>query len=338
MTMSLTWFDVDDVAHPLTAANGVTVQRGVSGLDGPPRQNSVVVAGGSDGGVLLHARRGVRQIVLPLMFADVATTRTMISALQGPGRLVATTDGVARRLRDIVYEAGLEGEWSATAGGIEGAPWRKVAVALLALDPFWYGDEQEIVLSSPAVPAAWNGAIAWSSPYPWNGPGVGISAGVVWNSAQPWNAALPWNGGQVVSPNVLGDVASWPRFEFTGPASSFELIHLRTGERVASATSLSAGQTLVVETQPGAARGITLAGASVWDRVTLDSTAEMQLEPGDSLGVVMGGTGVDSTFRVTWTDRWLTPYGEELQSANAILTEDIAVMFAEDGSTLEGEP
>jgi hypothetical protein len=305
----LTW--VGSTGTELELSGDLLVMDAPIGLDLPATALTTATSAG-DGQVLTYARHDARTIALPLaiLTEDVrgvkGTLASLFNVRRGAGQLRHAVDGRTRTLRNVIYQGGLEGDETKTR-----SDWATMVLSLLALDPFWYADSQSIVVSSPDVPAAWDSPIPWSSPYPWNGPGVGINAGLGWDEPLAWDSAIPWNGGVIAAPGVEGDAGTWPTFTFKGPATSFEVIHIRTGERIASALPLSA-QTLIVETQPGSTRGPTLNGEPAWEWLTLDSTSEMLLEPGDTLAVRMAGTGVDSYVRVAWTDRWLTPYTGDL--------------------------
>jgi len=72
--------------------------------------------------------------------------------------------------------------------------------------------------------------------------------------------------------NNPGDAPAWPIWTITGPGSDFALINNTTGYRLdMSTTSITAGQTLVIDTRPGY-KTAEVGGVSVFDEVDSTST------------------------------------------------------------------
>lgn len=305
--MILTWVDVDGDELDLTEDNGFCLLVGTAGLDVPPR--SLITAQKiTHGATLIADRHEARNVVLALDVLDESPdldVREIIGDVadrfQGPGTLRMHRDYRSRDLRNVYYESGLAGEER------EVPFWQRVAVSLLALDPFWYDPTESITLWPPQVNDDYDAPLAYDLPLPYDGPGAGISAGTGYDEAISYDAALAYDGGAVVSPLIVSKLGAWPTFTFTGPATFAQITHLRTGERVAFADDFTLSATTLTVTTDPLTRDVTLNGVTAWDRLTSDSSPTLELLPGDMLSVLMTGTTAESKIDISWRQRWRTP-------------------------------
>lgn len=284
--MSLShWVAANGSTLLLDGSQGVKVERGVVGLDGPPIRNTIDARVG-DGATRVSFRRPERAFTLPLILdTDVVSARAVVAAFQGPGELHAAS---GRVLRSVVYESGLEGVWSVEAGGVTGLSHRKFALSLVALDPWWYGIEQSA-----------SGT---------------FGAGTAWNAAVAWNANVPWDGGASRRVSNTGDVATPVDVVVKGAATTASFSVGGMGGWVTAATILT-NEFLSVSGDAGdrgPRRGPAghFAGADgpiAWNLLT-EGSQLFDLPAGQS-SLVFGATGTDgnTAWSVFWSPRFFTP-------------------------------
>jgi hypothetical protein len=338
MISELWWIDVHGVEYRMDEAGlGLVLLDGILGLDAPPVETRT--APRSDAGAVLVAQRHtVRPVTLPLFFDSVSHREDMAAFLDsmhlGPGHLRYVDDnGRERILRSVVYDGGFEGDESQVR-----YDWSQRVVNLLALDPYWYDTAQSMVLGPAEADYAFSdGAVAFNQASAFSGAAVGISGSAGFNDPVSFNAAdVAFSGGAIVTfPPLTSPIGVWPTFTVHGPATYLRVTHMRTGEVIETApgTSIPDGRTLLVITRPED-RTITLAGVDAWDRVTAETSASMQILPGqytpltdgygipivdslgrpivvqgeqDELSIILQGTTGASYIEGAYEERWLTP-------------------------------
>lgn len=307
--MNLTWIDADGEELELTEDNGFCLLVGTAGLDAPPRQ-LVTAQRVPHGASLIADRYDARPVVLALDIEDTSANldaRDVVADIAerftGPGTLRMHRADHSRDLTNVYYESGLTGEER------EVPWWQRVAVALLALDPFWYGETVTTSFGPPEGDQAYDTALPYDEAATYDGAASGISgAGATYDAAAPYDEAEPYDGGALFAPALTSRQGAWMTITFHGPATQAKALHLRTGEVVElkAGQSLGDAQELVITTDP-TNRDVIAAGTPAWDRVTAESTASMMLLPGDKLALSMSGTSANSYVLVTYGERWLTP-------------------------------
>lgn len=280
MTTQLTWIDSAGVSTPLVEAGGYKLLRGTMGLGEAAPQNSIDDFVAFDGAVLVKRRRSTLGLLLPLLVRHATRVQTKIEELasmleRAPGQ-IQYDDGVnTRTLKNVIYEGGLGGDLSNAPFPV----WRKVAVALLALDPWWYGPANSQALSTSAV-TAFDAAIAFDS-------------------------AIAFDGGAATGVNVSGDTDAYPVITVQGPATT---LTVGSGGLVWSiAAALSASDVLIVDHRPGS-RGPRLnAGGVDWSLLT-EASRLWTLPRGVASVVtgIVGGSGA-TAINMSWEPRYLTP-------------------------------
>jgi hypothetical protein len=142
---TLTWTDANGDTLVLTDPDtGIEMMLGGIGFDVPPMSNTTAGYVSLDGSTLVKRRRDARPLTFGLYIRDAVRLRTVVSdvarALQGPGVLTFDDDTNVRSLFNVIYDGGLEGEWSADMG-LQRFGWRKLVVSMLALNPWWHDEE-----------------------------------------------------------------------------------------------------------------------------------------------------------------------------------------------------
>lgn len=279
MTIVLTWRDANSVATVLSEANGYKVLRPAMGLGAAAPQNNIENYVAFDGAALTNRRRGTLPVLLPVLVRDAARAQTLIAALakmlQGPGQLEYADGTNTRYLKSVIYEGGLDGNMADAVNPL----WRKVAVSLLALDPWWYGPATSQVLST-ASPTTFDAAVSFDS-------------------------VLPFDGGGSTAVPILGDTEIYPVFSVTGPATT--LVVSSGGFGWAIASPLGGGDTLVVDHRPSSRGPRKNGGAVDWSLLT-QSSRLFPVAQGTT-AVITGATGTTgaTVLVMSYDPRYLTP-------------------------------
>lgn len=277
MTRTMTWTDANGTSTVFDGSAGITLRDQPLGLEAPNPANVTDEYLTFDGAVLVGRRRPARRIALDLFLQHATRVQTVLadlaSMLQGPGELEWSDDVNTRTLRQVIYEAGIDGSGFTTLVEAERV------VSLLALDPWWYAAAESVVLST-AAETAFSAAIAF-------------------------DAALPFDGGNATSVDVAGDGDVFPVITVTGPATT--LVVSYGGLTWSIAAPLVAGDVLVVDHRPGS-RGPSLNGAAVnWSLLTSASRLFAVQKGAASITSGGGGFTVESTITMVYEPRWLTP-------------------------------
>jgi hypothetical protein len=335
VTRELWWIDALGVEYQFNETDlGLIVLDGPLGLDAPPEEPTTAPRPG-DGSILTNQRRAARPITLPVLF-NGTTHRVAMKALVdsfalGPGQLRhVDDDGTARSLREVIYDGGLEGDDAQAR-----SDWSRRVLNLVALDPYWYDDTDDVALGPPEADTAYDDAVGYDAEIPYDGAAAGISAGVGYDDAIDYDADIPYDGGTIVEFDLASPMGVWPTITVRGPATFVQVVHLGTGETIETlpGVEVPGGRDMLIVNRPED-RTIMLAGAEAWDRVTAGSSASMLVRPGqitdlrdengvqvrdpngriilvqgqaDRLSVLVRGTSASSWVRIAWEERWLTP-------------------------------
>lgn len=273
----MTWTDADGVETVLDGSAGILLRHAPIGLEAPNPSNTIDDYIAFDGGVLVNRRRPVRSIALGLFLEHATRVETVVaqvaSMLQGPGEL-EWADGVnTRSLRQVIYEAGLDGS------GDVNLRERSMVVSLLALDPWWYGPANSTALSTAAATA--------------------------FDAVVAFDLFIPFDGGSTASVAIAGDAEAYPVITVTGPATT---LTVGVGTLQWSiAAPLLAADVLVVDHRPGSRGPAKNGGLVDWSLLT-EASRLWTLAPGTT-SVVSGTTGATgaTTISMAYEPRYLTP-------------------------------
>lgn len=155
-----------------------------------------------------------------------ARTRALVRAMRpkaGPGTLtVNRNDGSSRSLRCYVT-GGMEGDESVDVT-LPGR-WWKLALKLLAPDPWWSGDPVSL--------------------------DIGLGVGAPFFPIFPLNLAPSQVQGQFTVDLSDADAPSFPVWTITGPGTSLTLTNNTTGRSIVVNAALGAGEQMIIDTRPG---------------------------------------------------------------------------------------
>jgi hypothetical protein len=282
--MTLTsWVSDTGTTLALDGSAGVSVLRGARGFDGPPIRNTLDPRVG-DGATRVNYRRPERPVTLPLKLDLNLTDAATVVRLFQSGYFVASS---GRTLTGVVYEDGLEGQWTVDTGGVVGLNHRKFTVSLCALDPWWYGEETSVT-GTFGTSTAWSAAVAW-------------------------NAALPWDGGSSQTIVNAGDVATWATVVVKG-ATTTATMSINGMGGWTTTNALASSAYMAVSTEPDR-RGPHLGphghfagsdGPILWSLLTEGS--QLFELPAGSSSLVFGATGTDgnTAWTVFYSPRYYT--------------------------------
>lgn len=187
---------------------------------------------GVDGSTVQAIRVPARTMTLGL-YVDApskpefrAKARRLVHLLRpkaGIGTLTCSTEWGESRSLACYCTGGLEGDMALNVGG-SGFSWRMV-LRFYAPDPWWYGPEQPV--------------------------NFGLGAPTSFFPFFPLRLSPSQVQGEFTVDLSGADVPSFPVWTITGPGTSLLLTNETTGRSIEVAASLSAGQTMVIDTRAG---------------------------------------------------------------------------------------
>lgn len=240
---------------------------------------------GGAGSVLENVRHASRTVDLAVTFRDhFGGADSVRTALRTAARALDPIrgDGTLRRIRpsgsarELVcrYSGGLELEETDPA-------WQRAVLTFRAHDPYWRdaADTVATYTTGDGLPTFLPG------------PPFTLSGGTVWATPTLDNA---------------GDAPAWPVLTIVGPAEGLELRNLTTGDELALTSVLADGETITIDTRPGAKTVRDGAGANLYGDLTAGSRL-FALDPGDNaLELALVGASDDSSVSVAYRARYLT--------------------------------
>ena len=287
----VTWIAADGTELPFTPAHNITQLRGSLGLDAPPVQLSLAPRFALPGSSLTNSRNPHRPVVLPLFLeGDPVEDRLHLLAsklMQGLGQLRYSTFGAGgalvrnRTLRRVMYETGLEGDMSSDVA--EQHVWRKRTLSLLALDPWWYGDDRTVVLRFGDDVTYDSSAVGYDDP------------------------TIGYDGSSTTALPIAGDAEAFPVVEITGPFSAGLRLQVDGQRRITVVNALGAGDVLTIDSRLET-RGPRLNTGEVEWRLITPEVSPFTLPVGRQ-SITVAGTGFDSSSSIvlTWSERHLLP-------------------------------
>lgn len=294
MPRQLQWQAADGTLITLTdPAAGYRVLADVTaGLTAPSYEISTDRYAGIDGDTEQAVSATAREVMLGQIIeaGDEATlaarVRSLVRAMRpkaGPGTLIASTPDGVRRTLTCRYASGLEGaeDRASTTPG----KWVKAAIKLRAADPWWYGERKTV--------------------------SVGLGVGANFFPFFPLVLAPSTVQGQFTVDLSDADDRSYPLWTVTGPGSNLvltnESIDYSTGQPVLVTqsleitASLSAGQSMIIDTRPGFQSVRRDDGTNLMGSVTTDPALWGLVDGVNTVTAAL--TGATSVSRITGTYR-----------------------------------
>lgn len=103
-----------------------------------------------------------------------------------------------------------------------------------------------------------------------------------------------------------GDVAAWPVWTIGGPGSSPILRNLTTGDMLSLPVTLLAGESVTIDTRPGAKTVTKQDGTSLFGSLAAGSSLWPLAQGSNSIRIEMSGATSVSSVTLTWRRRWLS--------------------------------
>lgn len=266
------------------AANLFVILEGLTGIELLDREPVFSQRPFVDGALLTELKIGVRQPFVPVLiwsdeshaaFLDIADRLASFAqhrhvdlrATDGVFDLVANSIRGERALR-VAYVSGWSGEYS---GELASSHWLKAGFQLLAVAPYWRGEQWGTPLIRAASDAGWFGEF----------PGELASS-----------VALS----QPMAITVGGDGPSYARVEVSGPAATVA-IDAGSGFSVSLPGGLVAGEVFELDSDQRRPM-VTVNGEAAWDRVGAGFRTDAFLPGVATMTITVTGTTNESSARV----------------------------------------
>lgn len=281
MSETVVWLDADGGSTTLD------VNWNVTGRFMPPVVFQEDEVPGQPGMRLRSARHGVREFVLPLWITAASETalRTAIRSLvakmdpsRGAGRIRVTAPGGDQREITCSVSGGLE--LAETLGSDSGYLMQRAVVSFRCHDPYWTDvADTEVSWTLGEAP----GTFFPIFPLVLAGSEIFVQATVT----------------------NTGDVQAWPVWTITGPGSALTIRNFHTNKLLFVDESLSAGESVVVDTRPGVKSVTKNDGTNLYPSLFLNSSL-WPLQRGDNLiWVELFGATTESSVVLRYRNQYL---------------------------------
>lgn len=194
----------------------------------------------------------------------------------GPGTLTVADESGERRSITCYCVAGLEGDRSDDTENY-GSWWRMI-MKFYAPDPWWYGDEQAV--------------------------DFGLGAPTTFFPIFPLELSSSSVQGQFTVDLSDADAPAYPVWTISGPGSSLLLENSTTGRSIQVIATLTAGQTMVIDTRPGRQSVRRGDGTNLMGSVTTDPALWPLIEGVNEVAATLTGATASSRIAGTFQPRF----------------------------------
>lgn len=284
---TVTFIAVDGTVHPLMS-DDLEVEFGVEGRFMPPVESVIERVPGQPGGRRRQTTFGVREVVVPLEVASgsQAALRARLRGLvrvfdptRGDALLRATApDGAVRQI-GCRYASGMElVETRDLIGNVQ-----RAAVVFTATDPFWYDtDPASLTFTTGAAPNFLGDPFL----------PIRLSSDRIL-------------GEQTVTND--GDVETWPVWTVRGPATAIVLRNVTTGQVIDLPVTLTAAQSVVIDTRPFRKTLRRDDGTNLYGSLTATSALWPLGQGATVVRAEIPGSTTDTFVTLVFARRWLSP-------------------------------
>jgi len=309
VTEVLTFIDPDGVETV------VPTTRGLSGRLMPPVGTTEAALPSADGSRLRAVRFGSRQVVVPIWLEspDLGAHRQL---LRDWARRLNPRRGDSRLRVAIGASTFTYGDEGLVVGGPSSAPstagtftatvreltvryvggfgldesyphFTEASLLFTAPDPWWYDAEPQVVqFAIAATPPPF-----FPIPNADSGSFLTLAASTISLAQDVTN---------------YGDAEAWPVWTVYGPADNVRIQNTTTGQALFFDEALASDEVLVIDTRPGV-KSVTKDGVNRFDGLTQDSVLWAIGTGGAAVNVQMPGATVQSSARLSYALRWLSP-------------------------------
>ncbi len=242
----------------------------------------------SPGSIVRSVRHTSRTLILPIVVqgTDPTDLRTKLRDLnvamdpmRGAGRIKnAGPDGTTR-----VVECWLQDGLAAdeNMNSTSARTWQRLSLQFFCEEPYWLDD------SPTSETIEYQTTTATFFPFfP-----LRLSSSSVFGST---------------TINNTGDVDTYPRWTITGPGSSFYIKNLTTDKTIEIDLTLSAGETLTIDTKPGVSTVRLNDGTNQFGSLSALSSLWPLVPGSNSVQLEMSSADVNSSFSYSYERRWLS--------------------------------
>lgn len=283
MSETVVWIDPDGATTIFSK-----VEYGINGRWFPSTVIDEEQVPGQPGSRLREVRHGPLEFVMPVWIQAGSATalrtalRNLVYAMdptRGPGRIRVTAPGGDQRELACIVVDGLE---MAERLGSSSTPTdQKLVLAFRAHDPYW-------TAVSDIVQDFTIGTQPSFFPF----------------------FPLRLTASEIAVDTTIdngGDVDAWPVWTITGPGSGIVLRNLGTGKNLTpSGLTLAAGDTMVVDTRPGAKTVTKGDGTNLWPFLTSASALWPLRRGPNAMRLEMATTTAASGLRLSYRPRYLS--------------------------------
>jgi hypothetical protein len=289
MARQLTWVPPDGSPEIILndpSAGYAVKAAGTRGLSSPPYRLTAETYAGIPGTTLQAIQADQREVSLGLQVEGAtvaefrARWRALIRAMRpmaGDGVLAVADESGTRRSLACRYVSGLEGDAEAEFPGRIG----RAVLKLVAFDPWFYGDEQEVSFSLGAPTSFFT-------------PGVGFPLTLSSSSVQG-SFAIDLSDSDSPTP------VTWT---ITGPGTALTLTNVTTGQVITVTATLTSGQTMIIDTRPGYQSVRRGDGTNLMGSVTSDPALWSLIEDQNEITASMTGATAASRIEASFQPRY----------------------------------
>lgn len=246
---------------------------------------------GQPGEVFREVEHGSREfgVVFDVVASGESATRVAVRDMvkklnpkRGAGRIRVTSP--VGDQREIVCRCSGGAELEEKVGEDSGPDWQRFPVTFLAHDPYWYD----------VSPIEQTFTITAASPNFFPILPINLAASELAVDSSVDNT---------------GDVSAWPVWTISGPGSGIKLSNLSTGQYTwFPSLALAAGQSLVVDSRPGAKSVMVDGATNVYSYLSVDSSLWSYITGVNIIRLEMSGADNDvSGLEMRYYRRFLSP-------------------------------
>lgn len=264
------------------------VEWALSGRFAPPPEFQTEGIPGQSGLRLREVKHTDREMTFPIWLTAQTEgelrhkLRQLVYAMdptRGEGKIRVITPTGDQREINCRYSGGLDVD--ETLGDTSGIHAQKAAISFRAFDPYWQ-DANSITVEYTT------GSVESFFPFfP-----LRLTSSEVFTDATLTNA---------------GDVQAWPVWEIVGPGENISLINQTSGRRIVlEGVALANGESIVIDTQPGAKTLTHSNGANMFPYLSTASSLWPILQGGNAIRIEMSDSTETSKVILTYRPRYLT--------------------------------
>lgn len=160
---------------------------------------------------------------------------------------------------------------------------QRISATFIAHDPYWYSVGDTAIVYSGEVEA--------STFFPFFP--LRLSAGAVFVDDD-----------SITNP---GDLEAWPVWTIEGPGADVTISNLTTDQQLVLSTTVSAGQSITIDTRPGAKTVLDDSGTSLFSLLSATSTLFPLAQGTNHIQVAMDASTSESAIRLAFRARYFTP-------------------------------